>query len=394
MTVRPRVALVPSSYHPRVGGVEQHVRQTARALVRLGYDVQVWTVARDGVPDITTTDDITVRHLPCPLPRQSVPGLAQMLRRSPSAVRAWHDAVRRWRPDVVHVHCFGPNGPWALAVASLLRAPLVVSSHGETFADAQVFTDSVLLRTVLRRSLRRAAAVTGCSQAVLRDLQAHHGLRGGLVIGGGVEPTNDPPPDAVVDGMPSDARYVLGAGRQVRVKGFDVLVAAGHRLPTDCWVVLAGDGDEHAALGRAGSPRLRLLGAVSTDEVMRLMSRAAAVVVPSRREAYGLVVLEAWASGTPVVASAVDGLAELVTDRVDGLLVRPDDDAALADAISTVLQDSRLADRLVAAGRHRASELTWAATARAYDGVYARVTGASSRSTPGRRRRGSSARTC
>lgn len=389
---RQRIALVSSSYAPRIGGVEQHVRHAATALVAQGYEVEVWTVAAVDDPAEGTVDDLPVRYLPCPLPRHSREGLVEFAGAAPPALRAWQRAWRDFRPDVVHVHCFGPNGAWALAAAMLTGRPLVLTSHGETFADAQVFEDSVLLRTALRGAVRRAQAVTGASAAVLEDLRTRFGLKGGAVVQAGVD-AGSAVTHPLARPTPAGARYVLGVGRLVYVKGFDVLAAVSRRLPEDCWVVIAGDGPERERLAGAG-PRVVLLGAVPPEDVAALMAEAEAVVAPSRREAFGLVVLEAWSAGTAVVASAVDGPAGLVRDGIDGRLVPPGDVDRLAEVLRELLDDDEARGRLATEGRSRAEEFTWQATASAYARIYRRVTGSRTRMAGGRSRGGSRRTTC
>ncbi|WP_018154910.1 glycosyltransferase family 4 protein [Demetria terragena] len=386
-----RVALVSSSYHPRIGGVEQHVRQAAAALQDLGHHVEVWTVAMPGDLAECEVDGVRVRYLPCPLPRQSFSGVADFVHLLPGALRAWRQAWKDLRPGIVHVHCFGPSGPWALAAAAVGKRPVVLTSHGETFADREVFDGSWLLRTALQEGVRRARAVTGCSAAVLADLRSSYGLDGGAVVQGGVAPCTDAR-SSQVPGLPRGTRYVVGVGRLVPVKGFDVLADAAKYLPDDCWVVLAGDGPDRARL--AGHDRVLTLGVVPPDEVAGLMAGAVAVAVPSRREAFGLVVLEAWAAESPVVASAVDGLSDLIDDDVDGLLVPGGDPQALAAALRTLLETRSLGERLVSVGRSRVREFTWEATAAAYARIYQRVTSDSTRDVPARSGRGKTPTIC
>ena len=100
------------------------------------------------------------------------------------------------------------------------------------------------------------------------------------------------------------------------------------------------------------------------------MSRADVVVVPSRREAFGIVVLEAWRAGAPVIAAGVDGLADLIDDEVTGLLVDPEDPTALGNAILRVLSDPGLASRLSVAGLVAAQRYSWPNVASAYEVLY------------------------
>ena len=156
-----RVALVSSSYAPFFGGVEEHVRQVARELHEAGTAVEVWTVDRGSGPVVHEIDGITVRYLPTPLPSGSPGGVGRFLTAFPAAWRRWVAARREFRPDLLHVHCFGPNGVYALGMHRRFGLPLVVTSHGETVADDNaVFERSAVLRASLRRSLVAAEAVT------------------------------------------------------------------------------------------------------------------------------------------------------------------------------------------------------------------------------------------
>ena len=130
-----RIALVASSAYPNPGGVEQHVRQVARELTARGHAVEVWTVARDGVPSRDVVDGVPVRWLPAPLPARSAGALAGFARLVPRSWGQWADAVRSFRPSLLHVQCFGPNGVYASALSRRFRIPMAVSSHGETFMD-------------------------------------------------------------------------------------------------------------------------------------------------------------------------------------------------------------------------------------------------------------------
>ncbi|MFZ0531238.1 MAG: glycosyltransferase family 4 protein, partial [Propionicimonas sp.] len=250
-----RVALVASSYLPRVGGVEEHVRHVARELRRRGHEVVIWAVEQgDDVPE--QADGILLRYLPCPLPTRSVGGVLSFAGSFAKAWTAWQAAWRTDRPEVLHVHCFGPNGAYATALARRRGLSLLYSHHGETFMDAhQAFDTSALLRRSLRVTLRRAAAVTSCSAYAAADLE-----RFGLapdqvqVVFNGVDLTE--PVGRRPDGMP--ARYVAGVGRLVEVKGFENLITAfalvADEVP-DVDLVIGGDGPQRAAL--AGLARRR-----------------------------------------------------------------------------------------------------------------------------------------
>lgn len=161
------------------------------------------------------------------------------------------------------------------------------------------------------------------------------------------------PLDRAAFDTPPDVPLVLSAGRLHPVKGFDLLLRALAAVPqAHLW--LAGTGPEEAALKRLASAlgldrRVRFLG--WRGDMGTLMASADLVVCPSRQEAFGNVVAEAWAAGRPVVASAAPGPAALIRDGANGLLVPVADVAALAAAMTRVLAAPDLAARLAEGGR-------------------------------------------
>lgn len=368
-----RVALISSSYAPAIGGVETVVRQLASGLRARGCEVEVWTVARGGTGSTEVVDDVRVRYLPAPLPSFSPRGIASFVAKFPAAWLQWRKALREFGPTVLHVHCFGPNGPYARALHRRHRVPLLVTSHGETFADdGGVFDTSMLLRASLRDALAAADAVTAPSAVVLDDLRDRFGLVGGRVIPNGIG-LDDPPA-----GVRRSGAFFFAAGRLGRMKGFDLLVDAFARAPLDrgMRLVIAGDGPERQALlahtDRLGlGERVELTGWLSEAEVADLMAECVAVVIPSRRESFGLVALEAWRNGAPVIMTDRGG--SVVTDGVDGVVVDPTDTPALAAALVRVAGDAGLRARLAEGGSRRVRDYGWEHVVQRYQRLYRRT---------------------
>src|SRR5690606_13449185 len=113
--------------------------------------------------------------------------------------------------------------------------------------------------------------------------------------------------------------------------------------------------------------RVHFLGRRSPAEVRMLMASSNAVVVPSRAEAFGIVVLEAWASGVPVLATKRGGPAGFVQDGHDGLLIDPQDISSIALGIDRVLGDDYLSARLVQAGSESVLRFSWGRVVEAYE---------------------------
>lgn len=153
---------------------------------------------------------------------------------------------------------------------------------------------------------------------------------------------------ATPDGVP----LILSLGRLHHNKAFDVLLAAMVELP-GVWLWLAGSGPAAAALTRQAArlgiaERVRFLG--WRDDLPALAAAADAIVVPSRHEPLGNVVLEAWAHRRPLVATASQGPRVLIRSEESGLLVPVDDAHALAAAVRRVLEEPGLAERLIEGG--------------------------------------------
>ena len=371
-----RIVLVPSAFHPSVGGVEQFTLQLARELRRQGHVVEIWTSRRDGddLDAVGSVDGFRVVRSTFPAPRRAWSAILRFAAAAPLEVLRLRREVQRFHPDVINVHCFSTNGAYATVVSALTRRPLVVSLHGETkMDDSDIFDRSDFQRFMLRRGLTRSTAVTACSGFVLADARERFGLQAGKgeVVFNGVELFDLPEP-ATVD-LPF-RRFVFGMGRMVHKKGFDLLLEAWALTAVEhpeVGLVLAGEGPEHTRLlqrvtdlGLGG--RVVLPGTLDRGQVGWCMSHADLFVMPSRLEPFGIVVLEAWRAGTPVVASRHGGTPEFVTQDQDGVLVDPLDVPVLATVVSDLLSDASRRRSLGTAGRARVIDFAWSMVASEY----------------------------
>ncbi len=147
----------------------------------------------------------------------------------------------------------------------------------------------------------------------------------------------------------TDGPTIFFVGRHEPRKGLDVLLASLRYLPADVRVWVGGDGPETAALRshHTGDPRIEWLGRISDEEKASRMRGADVFCAPSLRgESFGVVLLEAMAAGTPVVASDLDGYRNVARSGADGLLVPPGDPRALATALGEVLSNPSCAEAL------------------------------------------------
>jgi glycosyltransferase involved in cell wall biosynthesis len=234
--------------------------------------------------------------------------------------------------------------------------------------------------------LRRARAVIAVSHATRATLERYAGVPAEriTVVPQGVSTIFQPRPDGATAtraaaGLPTVAIVLLQVASAVRYKNTPAVLHALARLHETLGhgVMLVRVGapmfpDEADLAGRLGVLNaVREMGAVDDDTLVAWLNAADVLVFPSLWEGFGWPPLEAMACGTPVVASNTPAVAEVVGDA--GLLVPPDDHAALAAAIERIVTDRGLLESLRHKGLERADDFTWARTASATMAVYERV---------------------
>ncbi|HMF61195.1 MAG TPA: glycosyltransferase, partial [Vicinamibacterales bacterium] len=277
--------------------------------------------------------------------------------------RAVRSVARRFRATVMHGHWVVPGGVTAAAAAPSL--PLVISLHG---SDVYVAETVAPARIAARQAFRRAGFVTACSGDLARRAVA---------LGAAPERIETVPYGVDVDRFRPDVQarrterqalavhegtpLVVAAGRLVRKKGFEYLIDAMARLPAAV-LALAGDGtlagDLRERARAAGvADRIRFLGNLTQDRVGGLFSAADVVCIPSVRDDSGNVdglpnvLMEALASGTPVVTTAAGGILSVVDDGVTAFVVPERDSPAIAACIGRIIAQPALGRQVGAAAR-------------------------------------------
>lgn len=266
-------------------------------------------------------------------------------------------AWRLRRTGVQHLHAHFANAPASVA---LLAAHLSGLSFSFTAHAYDIFIDRLLLPA----KLEAAAFVAGISRYNLRYLREQYSeaaARARLeLVRNGIDPGRFRPHPHLAGNPP----LILAVGRLVETKGFHVLVAACailQRVGIACRCLIVGDGPEAERLNQLVETsglanRVDLLGRLQPEALLPYFRQADLVAMPAcvrnhDQDGIPTVLLEAMAMEIPVVASRVSGIPELVIDDKTGLLVEPDDPAALAAALARLLADPELARRLAAAGR-------------------------------------------
>jgi len=295
--------------------------------------------------------------------------------------------LRRERPSIVHTHTSKAGFIGRLA-ARLAGVPAVIHQpHGHIF-----YGYYGRARTTFYIGLERLAARWTDRIITLTERGTEEHLARGIgrpaqyrTVPSGV-PTAELRARAPVRaaaraalGVPADAFVVVGLGRLVPVKGFDVLVRALPALAAAvprASVLLVGDGPERAALEAQAaalhvSDRLRITGAAT--DVAPWLAASDVLAAPSRNEGMGRALVEAMALGVPVVAAAVGGIPAVVRDGECGRLVPREDAGALADALVKLAADDALCAKLGAAAVRKAEAFSTGVASTAMRGLYAEL---------------------
>lgn len=271
----------------------------------------------------------------------------------------------RFRPDVVHSHSLLPQGWVVECCRRWFGTPHVTTSHGN---DVFGLRAGGLMGILKRRVVRRADLITVNSRAT-RDAVLALGAVAGKIrrIPAMPNPFRTAAPgerEVVPEVVRNGSRpAILFVGRVIEDKGVGVFLEALARLAEEVSEVagwLVGEGQNRSRFERRARElgireRLHWAGWVDPEAVPRWMEAADLLVVPSLREAQGLVVVEAMLGGCPVVASRVGGIPDMIEDGVCGRLVKPGDAMSLAEAIREVIENPEKRADYVAAARVRAT---------------------------------------
>lgn len=384
------------------------IRDLAHGLIGHGDEVTVLTPHAEGIAPSWDDGGVEVRSFRYAPESSEVLGYSRSLSADErvrwraglvtplylwGARRAVARLLRERRFDVLQGHWVVPNGLVVSGFAD--RLPVGVGLHGSDVFMAERRG----VRSWVGRSLARCSFLTGCSPELVdrvcrlgfpRDMAA--------VIPYGVDvETFSPRPDRrglwrQKLGIPEDGVLLLSVGRMVSKKGYQVLLPllpdllASHEK---LHVVLAGAGDlleEFRRQSGSWSDRVHLPGLVMRDTLPDLFRAADAFVLPAVHDSKGNVdglpnvILEAMASGLPVVASGISGIPLAITDGREGRLVAEREPAQLAAALAEIVADGAKRREMGDAARRKAeAELTWSVVAGRYRAVYLEAVGAGAR---------------
>ncbi|MCS6801234.1 MAG: glycosyltransferase family 4 protein [Chloroflexota bacterium] len=373
------------------GGVNRHIESLYRQLVRRGHRAKI--IASSSVPvEQFDHPDLIFIGKPYPIPASGSIARIPILFNLDKPVK---ELLAREQFDIIHVH--EPlQGPLPLTVLRFSNAANVGTFHA--YSGSRYSTGAMAYyygQRLLKRWFRKLDGKIAVSEAAAEFVEQY--FRGYYnIIPNGIDYDRFaaalPPIPTLADGRPS----ILFLGRlEERRKGLKYLLRA-FRLVKQDWptarLVVAGGG-ERARAGyeawaqRTGLADVLFVGALSEEEKVRYFQSVTLFVAPNTGdESFGIVLLEAMAAGRPIVASNIRGFACVLTHGVEGLLVPPKNEVALAAAISQLLGDPARREEFAQNGRVKARDYNWDRVAERILAYYERILLAKEAARESRRR--------
>lgn len=392
LQVLPRV-LHLSNVFPHAGspGEGVFIKQQVAALTELGIECEVivgkpwlpdalarrWKAyhAVAGLPRSIFKDGRTihfVRHIQVPqyrLPRLTVSSLVR------AVLNCVSEQMGGAKFDLVHAHSAYPTGFGAEQIARALGVPFVVTLHIQDDEPLVTGAGGKLYRTMLER----AGAIVAVGSPLVRFVgEKFPGVAEEKIgiIANGVEV--NPRVEGGVTGQEGGTQ-IVGVGNLWRTKGYDFLLRALVQVKlqgvVDWSCTIVGEGPERMGLETLAhelgiGERVRFTGALPHAQALEVIASADIFALPSWRESFGVVYLEAMAFGKPVIGCKGQGAQDIVVDGETGLLVEPQDVVSLAEALLKLMRDPALGKKMGAAGKRRVESFTWHANATRYQSCY------------------------
>lgn len=353
-----KVALVSPYDYQRPGGVGEHVRHLATELRSRGLEVKI--LAPSAERHEPAVEGLLALGRPIPIPAN---GSVARISLSFHLARKIREVLEQERFEVVHLH--EPLMP-ALPV-TVLRINTEAVNVGTFHAYARQNLGYYYGRPLLRRLFRRLDLCVAVSEPaktfVSRYFPADY-----TVIPNGIDPACFNPAVPPAEGVAHPRRRtILFLGRLEERKGLGTLLDAYQLLRqvrADCQLVVAGDGPLRRGYERRveeeGIPDVRFCGFVPEADKPGYFTAADIYCAPNTgKESFGVILLEAMASGVPVVATAIDGFRQVITDGVEGLLAPPGDEAQMAASLARLLDSGPLRQEMGGRGRLAAEGYAW-----------------------------------
>ncbi|MDG6221252.1 MAG: glycosyltransferase family 4 protein [Candidatus Thermoplasmatota archaeon] len=368
-----RICLVSPYFHPHIGGVESHVYELARYLSRRGHVVEVISSNSNNAATQERRDGFTVKRAKChgtPFNTPLSPGIKNL--------------VMEGDYDIVHVHYPPPlTEHWAFRGLKKKHVPLVLTYHCDLElrggAKKLIGLYDAMYGNRVRKMADRVIVTTPSYAATSRRVwNVSPSVVPNAVNAKNFNPKRDGSEIREAMGIKPDQYMVLFVGRLVPHKAVQFLIEAAKSLDKDTRIVVVGTGPYEEELRRRSvsmgvKDNIIFAGAVENSRLPLFYAACDLFVLPSisRLEAFGIVLLEAMATGKPVIASGIPGVKEVITPGQEGLVAEPMNPDDLAEKIRWMKEHPKESEEMGRNGRARVEkEYTWEEVCSKIEAIY------------------------
>ncbi|MGA7192556.1 MAG: glycosyltransferase family 4 protein [Anaerolineales bacterium] len=359
-----KILLINSEYPPIGGGAGNASSNIARVLAQRGHNVLVLTSRWNDLPFEETRAGVKIIRLSTLRRKMDRSNALEQISFIFGASFRTFGLVRQFKPDVTLAFFGLPSGAVGLLLKWLYRIPYVISLRGGDVPGFRPYDFRIyhkLSAPFLHLIWKNAFSIIANSQG-LRDLALAFDARYEIsVIPNGVDVNQ-----FEISRRDWSSPRILSVGRVVYQKGFDLAMRALSRLKDSEWTwTIAGDGPQTETLKAMSeeygiNERIRFMGWLSTEQLKEQYAAATLFLFPSRDEGMPNAILEAMASGLPVVATKIAGNEELVLDGETGKLVPTEDVESLRESLGPFLGDAKMREQMGNAAHQRVeSSFSW-----------------------------------
>lgn len=362
-----KIAILVPLFPPKwIGGTEIATHNIARHLAERKHDVHVITSLGEGLPKESIEQGFHVHRIS----QQTVKFLGVIL----FWVKIFW-ALKRINPDVIHIQSLGIGIPGVFA-GKMLRKPYIVWGRG-----SEIYLPWRFKGVISKLVLSNAAIVIALTEDMKMEM-AKVCNQDIIVIPNGIEPdsfqrlTRKEARDSLQ--IEGPGKIILFVGKLDPIKGVKYLIQAmaiiGQK-ETDTRLLLVGDGEQRDELKSLVAKlhlesQITFVGKVPNEKVPAYMATSDLFVLPSLSEGFPMAIIEAMASGLPIVTTRVRGLPEIVKDGQNGFVVEPEKPEEIAEKILLLLGDGKLREGISRNNKEKAKNHSWVTIAKRLEEVY------------------------
>jgi glycosyltransferase involved in cell wall biosynthesis len=371
-----KILVLNYEYPPVGGGGGRACADLCRELVARGNEIRVITSHAVGLPFEEEIDGYRVTRMPTGRVDYSIASFVSMARFILSGFFPGLRAIRKWKPDILHVHFAVPTGVLGWVLSKLSGVPYVLTAHlGDVPGGVPSKTERWFryLRPFTPPIWKRASAVIAVSRYTKTLAQENYEVSIRVIPNGTRIALKEDDPSRVTL---QDPPTVVFAGRFQPQKNLTVLVDSLAQLQELDWrCLLIGDGPQRQTLEEliekwSLGKRIQITGWIDSDEVWDLLGEGDILAMPSLSEGLPVVGIHALAQGTAIVAYEAGGLIDLVEDGVNGRICQIGDQECFRDGLRWCLEDGDRLRALKQASRKIAEQFDIARIAQQYERVF------------------------